>query len=139
MKDRGWLRSLIMAMRIMVVDNSAVARMILKKTIEMTGINMDGVFEANNEHGAMDLLDETPVDVIIVDINMPKTITAILANQATRNIPIVVTLTQDCDQQIQKLLAQGIKHHIYKPFTPEIVRDTLCKILEADTVALNNA
>jgi len=126
-------------MRIMVVDNSAVARMILKKTIEMTGITIDGIIEANNEQNAMDLLDDTPVDVIIVDINMPTTIAAILANQATRNIPIVVTLTQDCDQQMQKLLTHGIRHHIYKPFTPETVRDTLYKILEADVIVLGTA
>jgi two-component system, chemotaxis family, chemotaxis protein CheY len=128
-----------MAMRIMVVDNSTVARMILKKTIEMTGIAVAGILEANNEQEAMALLDNNRVDVIIVDINMPKTTTAILANQVTRNIPIIVTSTQGCDQQLQRLLDQGIKHNIYKPFTPETVRNTLGKILEADAIALNNA
>lgn len=124
-----------MAYKILIVDDSAVTRMVLKKTIEMTDVQIQEIFEAGNGYEALNLLSDHSVDLILADINMPEMngmemAAAILANPVTANVPVVIISTHTEDARINELRSQGIKAYIHKPFTAETIRDILSEILE---------
>ena len=123
-----------MAYRILLVDDSAVTRMVLKKTIGMTSIPVESILEAANGKEALDLLCDQKVDLILADINMPEMngmemAAVVLANPSTRDIPIVIISTHSEDIRIHQLRQQGVRDYIHKPFTPESIRNVLEKVL----------
>lgn len=123
-----------MTYKILIVDDSAVTRMVLKKTISMTDVPVQEIFEADNGYAALELLSDHSVDLILADINMPEMngmemTAAILANPVTADIPVVIISTHTEDVRINELRSQGVKAYIHKPFTAETIRDTLSEIL----------
>jgi two-component system, chemotaxis family, chemotaxis protein CheY len=125
-----------MAFRILIVDDSSVTRSVLKKTIAMTGIDVDEILEAGDGLEGLDLLADNQVDLVMTDINMPRMngmemTAAILANEKTCDIPVVIVTTHSDDTRINELCSQGVKKYIHKPFTPEKIRDALREVKEA--------
>jgi two-component system chemotaxis response regulator CheY len=128
-----------MAYKILIVDDSAVTRMVLKKTIGMIDVPVQEIFEAGNGLEALELLSEHSVDLILADINMPEMngmemAAAVLANPATADIPVAIISTHTEDARINELRSQGVKAYIHKPFTAETIRDVLSEILELNPV-----
>jgi two-component system, chemotaxis family, chemotaxis protein CheY len=126
-----------MAYKILIVDDSAITRMVLKKTIGMIGIPVQTFFEAGNGNQALDILGEHSVDLVLADINMPEMngmemAAAILANPITADVPVVIISTHTEDVRINELRCQGVKAYIHKPFTAETIRDVLSGILQLD-------
>ena len=60
-----------MGFRLMIVDDSSSMRAIVKRTVEMSGFDVEQFFVADNGKTALELLDEEWVDVILTDLNMP--------------------------------------------------------------------
>ncbi|MCK5271183.1 MAG: response regulator [Sedimentisphaerales bacterium] len=125
-----------MAFKILIVDDSFVTRSVLRKTIAMTGVEVDEIFEAGDGIEALDVLSGNQVDLVMTDINMPRMngmemTAAILANKKTCDIPVVIVTTHSDDTRINELCVQGVKKYIHKPFTPEKIRDTLQEVREA--------
>ena len=124
-----------MAFKILIVDDSAITRMVLKKTIDMVGIDVDEILEAGDGLEALDLLCNNQVDLVLTDINMPEMngmemTAAILSNKETCDVPVVIITTHADDVRINKLCSQGVKRYIHKPFTPENIRDVLQEVLQ---------
>ncbi len=122
-----------MAFKILIVDDSSVTRSVLRKTIAMTDIDVDEILEAGDGLEALDVLSDNQVDLIMADINMPRMngmemTAAILANEKTRDIPVVIVTTHSDDTRINELCSQGVKKYIHKPFTPEKIRDALHEV-----------
>ena len=108
--------------------------MVLKKTIGMTDVPVQEFFEAENGAKALDILGDHSVDLILADINMPEMngmemAAAVLANPATRDVPVVIISTHAEDTRISELRSQGVRAYIHKPFTAETIRDVLSEIL----------
>lgn len=123
-----------MACKILIVDDSKVTRMVLKKIINMVGTDVDEIIEAGDGMEALELLCSHQVDLILSDINMPnmngmEMVAAILGNEKTRDVPVVLITTHASDSRIQELCSQGVKKYIHKPFTPESIRDVLEEFL----------
>lgn len=115
---------------ILIVDDSPTSQMIIQRCIEMTGIEVDSFLYAENGIDALAVLDDTKVDLIITDINMPKmdglTFIRLLKNKSeTSNIPIVVTSSiadGSIETDVNKL---GITNIIKKPVSPEKIMRVL--------------
>ena len=123
-----------MAYKILIVDDSAVTRMVLKKTIGMTDVPVQEFLEAENGAKALDMLGENSVDIILADINMPEMngmemAAAVLANPTTRNVPVIIISTHAEDTRISELCSQGVKAYVHKPFTAETIRDVIGEVL----------
>jgi len=128
-----------MSYTIMIVDDSSVTRMVLKKTIAMVELPVWQILEADNGEQALRLLQEHHVDLILADLNMPglsglEMTTKILQDQVTGSIPIVVISAEANPARIAELRHKGIRHYIHKPFTAETVRDVLQEVLDFSAV-----
>ena len=125
-----------MGYKILIVDDSSVTRAVLKKTIQMTGVDVSTVYEASNGNEALQQLDKYEVDLILADLNMPQMngiemVDKVFANPKTAEIPIIVVSTEASTARIQLLKEKGIKGYIHKPFTPESIRNVLEEVLGA--------
>lgn len=60
-----------MALNVLVVDDSAVMRGIIIKTLRLSGLPLSDVHQAANGEEGLKMLDQHWVDLVMVDINMP--------------------------------------------------------------------
>ncbi|MBO6793846.1 MAG: response regulator [Balneolaceae bacterium] len=121
-----------MAINILVVDDSAVMRSMIKKTIRNSGVEVGEIFEAGNGQVGLDILAEEWLDILFIDVNMPimdgmEMLARVRKNPDTVDLPILIVSTESNPERIEKIqkLNAGFVH---KPFTPEILRE---RILEA--------
>jgi two-component system, chemotaxis family, chemotaxis protein CheY len=125
-----------MAYRILIIDDSAVTRKVLAKTIGMVGLPVETILEASNGEEALRLLREQDVDLILADLNMPAVggtdlAARLRADPRTRAIPLIIVSAEASAQRIQELSRLGVRQYIHKPFTPEQIRQTLLEVVAA--------
>ena len=125
-----------MALNILIVDDSKVMRMMVLKTLHMSGVQISNVYEAGNGKEGLEILSENWADLVIVDINMPvmngeEMIEHMKANEETRDIPIIVISTEGSETRIARLQEKGADF-IRKPFSPEIIRDKIRNVINID-------
>jgi two-component system chemotaxis response regulator CheB len=107
--------------RLMIVDDSTVARAVLSRIVES-----DPAFEiiavAGTAEDAIDALGECRVDVVVLDLEMPgagglKSIPRIIAAAAGAKVMIVSSLAEDGAEQTVAALALGAADTMPKPGT----------------------
>ncbi len=118
-----------MTLNILIVDDSAVMRAMILKTMRMTDLPLGETYQAANGQEGLDVLNQHWIDLVVVDINMPvmggeEMIDHMQENPDTKEIPIVVVSTEGSKTRIERLQHKGAKF-IHKPFSAEIIRDTV--------------
>ncbi len=119
-----------MALNIMIVDDSSLTRKAIKQIIDMLGLDVGQILEAENGTEALKILEETKVDLVLADLNMPEMggiemIYHMRGNEAIKDIPVVVVSTESSTTRIEGLLANGAKAYLHKPFTPEEFKEVI--------------
>jgi two-component system chemotaxis response regulator CheY len=117
------------ALNVLVVDDSAVMRRMIIKTLRLCGIPLGEIHEAGNGKEGMEVLDRSWVDLILVDINMPvmngeEMITKLREKPELRDIAVIVVSTDGSATRIEMMHKKGAGF-VHKPFTPELLRDTI--------------
>lgn len=130
---------------VLIVDDSTVIRHMVKRTMELAGLDIGNVFEASNGIEALAQLNDHDVAVMLVDINMPtmngiQLLTRMKDNDRLRGIPIVIVSTEGSKERIAQLEEIGAFGYIRKPFQPEQLRDVLKPLIGVrDHVAAENS
>ena len=116
--------------RILVVDDSAVNRMVLTKAL-----SADGHTSLTAEHGlqALELLQaggELDVDVVLLDLEMPlldgyETLTRIKSDERLRHLPVIVISSVDDLDSVVRCIKIGATDYLPKPFNAEVLRARL--------------
>ncbi len=120
-------------MRFITVDDSSTMRRIIKNTIKRIGYG-DDVLEAENGKEALEILNTTPVDVIITDWNMPVMdgltfVKKVRADKRFDDVPIIMVTTEAAKEDIITALKAGVNNYIVKPFTPDVLKDKIDTVL----------
>lgn len=123
-----------MAFRFLIVDDSPAMRAVVRRVLAMTGLPVDGCWEAANGQEALDLLANQSVDLILTDINMPSMdgeqfVARLQTLDACRDIPVLVVSSAQTELRAQRLLALGARGFVKKPFLPETLREQLLQVL----------
>ena len=112
----------------LIIDDSRAMRSILRRTVTDLGFE---TLEAGNGQEALDHLEAGRVpDLCLIDWNMPVMdgytfITRVRANQAWRDITLMMVTTESEHGQIVRALAAGAHEYVIKPFTADAIRDKL--------------
>jgi two-component system chemotaxis response regulator CheY len=119
-----------MAYNILIVDDSSIIRAVVIKTLELTGVPVNKIFEAENGKVGLYVLRENWIDLAFVDINMPvmgglAMIEEMFKDEILRTVPVVVVSTEGSKTRINELIEKGIKGYLRKPFQPEALRDII--------------
>lgn len=123
-----------MSRDVLIVDDSATIRRMVRKTMEMAGLDVGAIYEASNGIEALAQLADHPIAVMMVDINMPtmngiQLLTRMKENDRLKDIPIVIASTEGSQQRIEQLQEFGAFEYVRKPFQPEQLRDVLKPLL----------
>ncbi len=119
-----------MAWNILIVDDSSLTRKRIRRIIEMVGLDVGQFLDAENGAEALKILEQSNVDLVLSDLNMPEMSGAEMVHrmksaQATKSIPVVVVSTESKTARIKELLAEGVKDYLHKPFTPEEFKEVM--------------
>lgn len=123
-----------MSQDVLIVDDSATMRQMVKKTLQMAGLDVGEVYEASNGIEALATLAEHTVAVIMLDINMPtmngvQLLTRMKQNRRLKDIPIVIASTEGSRERMEQMEEFGAFGYVRKPFQPEQLRDVLKPLL----------
>lgn len=108
-------------MTILLVDDSAIVRLLLKNVLEKNLAAETIILEAANGHIAMEIMNTKPVDVVFLDWNMPimngeEVVTAIRSNTNFRNTRIIMATTEGAKEDVLKMIKKGVNGYLVKPF-----------------------
>ena len=120
---------------ILLVDDSATTRGLIKRTIHLAGIPVSEILEAGHGKEALEQLRTHNVDLILADLHMPEMngielATAVLANPATAPIQIAIISAEPSGARLLELRRAGVKGYLRKPCTPESLRDLVVPLME---------
>ena len=123
-----------MSRNVLIVDDSATIRQMIKKTMDIAGLDVGEVHEASNGIEALAQLADHEVAVVIVDINMPtmngiQLLQRMKDNARLQHIPIVIASTEGSQKRIDEMVEFGACAYVRKPFQPEQLRDALSPLI----------
>lgn len=116
-----------MSYKVLVVDDSAILRMSIKRAVVQAGVESDEIFEAGNGQEALDFLDKDLVDLVLLDLNMPimngrEFVRAVADRPYKEKLKIVVVTTEGNKKRIDEVKSLGVTGVLRKPFEPEDLR-----------------
>ncbi len=123
-----------MGINILVVDDSKIIRGVITKTLNLSGVDIGNIYEANNGKEALEVLKNNWVDLILTDINMPEMngvelIEEINKDDILKTIPIAIISTEGSQTRVEELKSKGVKAYLRKPFTPESLKKMIIDLL----------
>jgi two-component system, chemotaxis family, chemotaxis protein CheY len=118
---------------VLVVDDSAMMRAMIKRVISLAEMPIATVHEAANGEEALAILGAHPVDVMFTDINMPVMSGPELLRQMESHpdwsqVVRVVVSTDGSDARRAEMTDLKVRLYIEKPFRPEAMRDVLAEV-----------
>ncbi len=111
---------------ILIADDSATARMFIKRCFEMSGYQEATFYEAKDGYEALELVKSNPVDLVVTDLNMPhmdgKSLLKRLKTQPKLvHIPVLVITSADNPVIKEELMKFGALAILGKPVSPELL------------------
>ena len=121
-----------MRFNVLIVDDSAVMRKMILRTLQLSGLPMGEVHEAGNGQEALDVMDAEWIDLALVDINMPvmngeEFIRRVRKSPEFRDLSIIVVSTESSETRIEAIRGLGALF-VHKPFTPDTLRERVLEI-----------
>lgn len=118
--------------RILVVDDYALNRLLLKRTLEQQGHT---VALAENGRQALAMLDAGRFDLVLLDILMPEmdgyeVLARLKRDPARRDLPVIVISALEEMESVIRCIGMGAEDYLPKPFDPLLLRARIGASLE---------
>lgn len=123
-----------MAYNVLIVDDSRTARMFISKAIEVSGLSVGKVMQAQNGKEGLEMLQKEWVDIVFADINMPEMtgvemVQKMCEDGLMKTVPVVIVSTERSATRIAELKAAGVREYLNKPCTPENIKKVVDEVL----------
>lgn len=119
-----------MGKRILIVDDAAFMRMMIKDILTKNGYNVVG--EAENGAKAFEKYNELKPDLVLMDITMPE-VDGIAALKKIKgsdpNAMVIMCSAMGQQAMVIEAIQGGAKDFIVKPFQPERVLEAVKKVV----------
>lgn len=124
-------------MRILVVDDSATIRALVKMSLRQAKLAKETHFASNGMEAIEWIRANGRPDLILLDVNMPvMNGLEFLQNRARFavpvDIPVIIVSTEGRDDDVQRGLAAGARGYLRKPFSgpqlDDVIRRTLPEV-----------
>lgn len=117
-------------MKILTVDDSMTARLIIKNTFQPEG--HDVLEAADGAAAIVALKNNGPVDAVFLDWNMPvmnglDCLVAMRKNPAFSNVKVIMCTTEAEKKQVVTAVRAGANGYVLKPVTPDALKQQLAK------------
>ena len=125
----------IFMINILIVDDAAFMRMMIKDILEKNGFNLIG--EASNGLEAIELYKKEKPDIVTMDITMPKVdgIEAVkLIKEYDNEAKIIMCSAMGQQAMVMDAIRAGAKDFIVKPFQADRVIEAINKVVLAKSL-----
>ncbi len=113
-------------MRVLVVDDSALMRKLIARSLASTGNGGIELVEASDGMEALALMTEegSRVDLIICDLNMPSVdglslLRSVRSSPALKDVPFILVTADVSDARARQAVREGAAGIVGKPFRAE--------------------
>jgi two-component system, chemotaxis family, chemotaxis protein CheY len=126
----------VKSIRVLVVDDSAVMRKMVERSIREAGIQIGELMEAGDGWEALALVKQKMPDLVLCDINMPtmdgiEFVRTLKSAGAAKEVPVVMITTEGSEARMAEAATAGACGYVRKPFTVEQIRSQLMPLVEA--------
>ncbi|MDP2786563.1 MAG: response regulator [Pseudomonadota bacterium] len=120
------------ALRVMVVDDSPMARKFMRQVLANLGVKH--FLEAENGREAAEMLADNVVDLVVTDYNMPEMdgqalIRFIRTQSWQKEVPVLMVTSENDQSRLAAVQELGVVGMCDKPFEPATVRALLGRLL----------
>ncbi|MGH7444485.1 MAG: response regulator [Longimicrobiales bacterium] len=124
-----------MGINVLLIDDSAVMRAMILKSLQMSGLPLGVVYQAADGAEGLALLQKHWVDLVMLDISMPgmsgdEMLEAMRAEPALVAMPVLVVTSERATERVARMQELGAVH-LNKPFLPEQLRDIVLELTGA--------
>lgn len=108
---------------ILIADDSATARMIIRRCLEIAGCRDTNFLEAKDGREALQLARQNSLSLLVTDINMPNMdgrtlLKNVKASPKLTDLPVLVISSASSTVVERELLEKGAFAVVKKPVTP---------------------
>lgn len=116
--------------KILVIDDSKLIHKMFEVMLRPNSL----VHAEDGQEGLQRLVEHADVDLILLDINMPRMnglefLDAVKKNNAFAGIPVVIVSTEGKDEDTERALEAGASAYIRKPFQSENIISVIAEVL----------
>ncbi len=120
--------------RIVIVDDSGTARMMIRRCLEIIGFNEAEFEEAKDGREALALMKKNTPDLLVSDLNMPSMdgetlLQWVKASPKLVNVPVLVISSITNPAKTAELKQKGAFAVIGKPISPALLNEALAPFL----------
>jgi len=117
---------------ILIVDDFSTMRRIMRSSLKQLGFL--NVNEAEDGAIALKKLKVEKVGLILADWNMPNMngldlLKSVRGDENLKNIPFIMVTAEGQKDNIMEAVQAGVNNYILKPFTPEVLKEKIEKVL----------
>ncbi len=121
--------------KLIVIEDDASTKMILKGTLRKYGFN--DVEECSDGGEALKKIQENEYDLILCDWQIPSMnglalLKKIKAQETTKNIPFIMITGESEKESIITAMKAGVNGYIVKPFAPISIKQKLDQVFGAE-------
>lgn len=119
--------------RILVVDDHSLTRTMVRAILK--GIGFEHVQQAECGHGAMEIILNDEIDLVICDWNMPdgngfELLELVRSREKYQSLPFVMLTAESYRENVVAAMKAGVTDYIIKPFTADVLAEKLTKVLK---------
>ena len=116
----------------LIADDYNTARRLIKDSLQQIGFSC---LEAENGNQAIALIQQSTLDLVIADVNMPEKsglelLKDIRSNDNMKDLPVVLTMLEPSDDLISNGKRLGMNDYLIKPFDVFTLSKTLDKVIK---------
>lgn len=119
--------------KILIVDDSKLIHKMFEVMLRVHRL----VHAEDGVDGLTKLAEHADVDLILLDVNMPRMnglefLSEVRKNEAFAQTPIVIVSTEGKDEDTERALEAGASAYITKPFQSEKILDVVSRLTASD-------
>ena len=117
----------------LIADDYSTARRLINDSLQQLGFSC---FEAENGNQAIALIQQSVLDLVIADINMPEKngfelLKDIRANDNMKDLPFVLTVLEPFEDLISEGRKLGMNDYLVKPIDVFSLSKSLDKVIKS--------
>ena len=115
----------------LIADDYSTGRRLIKDSLQQIGFSC---LEAENGNQAIALIQQSTLDLVIADSNMPEKngielLKEIRTDDNMKDLPVVLTLLEPFEDLISDAMKLGMNDYLIKPFDVFTLSKTLDKVI----------
>jgi two-component system chemotaxis response regulator CheY len=122
-----------MIKNVVIADDSALARMFIRRCLEIAGLGDANFYEASDGSEAILKMKEVKADLLVTDLTMPnmngiELMRRISISPRLSGTPVLVVTSAGNEEQRKELMELGATRILSKPISPPILVEAIQQV-----------